>query len=292
MSIPFTSPPKKTSLKPLTHDCVATMLRYAFMSFSTPDLPLEAILRRAADLGYDGVEPRLGHAHGIASDATPAQRQTIRKKFADSGIALCCIASQGNLTDPQTRRQTIELHRRVIELAGDLSCPRIRIFGGQLPADMSRQQAVEEVAVALREPAAEAHAAGTMLCLETHDDWCDPEDVAALMERVDHPGLAVNWDMMHPTRAAGVAVEEGFNRLRPWIRHVHIHDGLLSEPLTFRPCGEGELDIRTAIQCLVESDYSGFVSGEWIDAEGIIHLEQELERMKALEKEIRNAAHS
>jgi len=264
------------------------MLKYAFMSFSTPEMSLDAMLAHAAKLGYDGVEPRLGHAHGIGPEATARDRERVRRTFEDSKVNLCCIASQGNFADPAKRDETVDLNRCIIEMAGDLACPCIRIFGGKLPEEMSREQAVEEVAEALCGLTEEAEKAGVTLCMETHDGWCDPEDLATLMKRVDHPCLGVNWDMMHPTRAVGVPVEQGYSTLRPWIRHVHIHDAVYPDPLAFRPCGEGDYDIRSALQCLVRDGYTGFVSGEWINAEGVIDLADELKRLKALEEEVRN----
>jgi len=92
---------------------------------------------------------------------------------------------------------------------------------------------------------------------------------------------------MHPTRASGVSVAAGFRRLSPWIRHVHIHDGLLSEPLQFTAFGEGELDVRAAFQCLVDSGYGEYASGEWINADATVDLAEELRRVKALEAELR-----
>ena len=42
-------------------------MKYAFMSFSCPELTLSEMLALAARVGYDGIEPRLaaGHRHGI-----------------------------------------------------------------------------------------------------------------------------------------------------------------------------------------------------------------------------------
>lgn len=42
-------------------------MKFSFMSFSCPELSLEALLDLALELGYDGVEPRVEckHGHGI-----------------------------------------------------------------------------------------------------------------------------------------------------------------------------------------------------------------------------------
>jgi sugar phosphate isomerase/epimerase len=38
-------------------------MKYAFMTFSTPDQPLDAVLAIAARYGYDGIELRAAQAH-------------------------------------------------------------------------------------------------------------------------------------------------------------------------------------------------------------------------------------
>lgn len=255
-----------------------------------PEASLDELLGMAARLGYAGIEPRLGHGHGIGPGASPEERRTIRRKAGDSGVAVCCIASQGSLVDLEKVDEAKALHRKVIALAGDIGCPRIRIFGGNLPEDLPRAAATDRLVEVLTDLGPEAAAAGVTLCFETHDGWCNPARVRTVMERVDHPAIGVNWDMMHPTRACGVPVEEGFRVLKPWIRHVHVHDGSAREAdgLFFRPFGEGDLDVRSAFRCLVESGYDGFVSGEWIDlGDGALDIADELRRMRALETELR-----
>ncbi len=176
------------------------MLKYAFMSFSTPALSLEDTLALAKRLGYDGIEPRIeaGHRHGIEMDASPAQRAEARQKAVDSGIALCCIATSRMYANPDTRPQEIEMTRRCIDLAADVGAPCIRVFGGVLPEGLSREAAIEGVAECLRAVADRAGERGVAVCVETHDDWSDPRPLAEVMKRVNHPAVAVNWDFLHP----------------------------------------------------------------------------------------------
>jgi sugar phosphate isomerase/epimerase len=122
------------------------------------------------------------------------------------------------------------------------------------------------------------------LCVETHDDWCDPAHVADVMRRVDHPAVGVNWDIMHPVRVGAATMAGAFAILRDWIRHVHIHDGTGSG-ITFIPIGTGCIDHRRALECLDSIGYCGHLSGEWINWEPYdIHLPRELATMKHYEE--------
>ncbi len=70
-------------------------LQYAFMSFSCPELSFREILGLARDLGYAGVEPRAAsdHKHGVEAQASADERARIKEMAADSGIAICCLAT-------------------------------------------------------------------------------------------------------------------------------------------------------------------------------------------------------
>ncbi len=60
----------------------------------------------------------------------------------------------------------------------------------------------------------------------------------------------------------------------------------LADPLVLMPCGEGEIDLRTALECLLEDGYEGFISGEWINAPETIDLAEEISRLKQIEAQL------
>jgi sugar phosphate isomerase/epimerase len=265
-------------------------MKYAFMSFSCPQLSLGEMLSLAKEYGYDAIEPRAGsgHSHDVELAATPAQRAWIKTRVADSGISLACLAVSCRYADPATTQAQVDETRRYLDLAADIGAPRLRVFGGAIGGDLSREAAIDQVTNALRSVAAHAAERNVTICLETHDDWCDPAHVAEVMRRTDHPAIAVNWDIMHPIRRTGGTMDDAFETLQPWIRHVHIHDGS-ADPnnLTLLPIGQGDINHRRALELLIADNYDGYISGEWIGWEPYkIHLPRELAAMKAYEAEI------
>jgi sugar phosphate isomerase/epimerase len=257
------------------------------MTFSLPQANWAEVLDAATRFGYDGVEPRpdAGHGHGVEPSLDEAGRQAVRQRAADAGVAIACIASGGRFADPATAAENIEQARACIDLAGDLGAPVVRVFGGALGEGVDRPDAVKLVAESLGKLADFAAERDVVVAMETHDDWCDPDDVAAVMRAVDHPAVGVNWDLMHPVRKAGRTIAEAFETLRPWIRHVHVHDaGANPDALDFRPIGTGDVDHAEAFALLRSMDYGGWLSGEWIKWEpGEVHLPRELEAMKRIE---------
>ena len=144
----------------------------------------------------------------------------------------------------------------------------------------------ENVAEALRSVAERAGARSVTVCMETHDDWCNPEHVARVMRRVNAPAIAVNWDIMHPIRRGGVTMTEAFDVLQDWVRHIHFHDGAnAGSKFSLVPIGQGEIDHQCAVRLLQEQGYEGYLSGEWINWESYqTHLPRELATMKSYEQ--------
>jgi len=265
-------------------------MNLAFMSFSCPELTLEAMLTMARDLGYDAVEPRVAskHAHGIESVTDAAARGQIRKTVDRIGVPLCCIATSCRYADPAMTSETVQETHRLIDLAGDLGVGRLRVFGGAFPESVTREQAIDSVAGALAEAADHAAERNVRLCLETHDAWTDPVHVAKVMTRVNHSAVGVNWDIMHPVRQSGYTVKQSYEILKPWIHHVHLHDGTGDDvPLTVLPMGEGVIDHKLAMRLLHEDGYDEYLSGEWIGwtpEDG--HLARELMTLRQYDREV------
>jgi len=264
-------------------------MKYSFMSFSTPELTLAETLALAKRLGYDGIEPRLqgNHGHNIEFDTPAAARRAIKAQVDDSGIALCCLATSCQYSNPKTLAAMVEDTHQAIDLAGDVGAPRLRVFGGVIPEGVSREQAYAQCVESLSGVAPHAAERGVTLCMETHDSWCDPNNVAAVIGAVNHPNIMVNWDIMHPVRAGGSTMDAAFTALKPWIRHLHVHDGPVSEPFSLLPIGEGAIDHRRALELLLTLPYDGYISGEWIGWEPYeVHLPRELATLKRYEREL------
>ena len=269
-------------------------MNYAFMSFSCPTATLQEIIKLAKLYGYTGFEPRVesNHRHKIELDLNAAGRRDVKQIMQDSGIELCCLAIGTNYVNPQTIQEELDKTRMYLELASDIGASRLRVFGGNLAEEMSREEARTNLATALSELAPEASARAISICLETHDGWCNPYHVAEVMKLVNQSSIAVNWDVMHPVRAGGASMTEAFEVLRPWIKHTHVHDAENTlKHLRKLPMGTGDFDNKLALKHLKDMNYDGYISGEWIqstmdEAFFATHLADEIKVLKRYETEL------
>jgi len=261
-------------------------MKYSFMSFSTPELTLKECLAVAKKLGYDGFEPRLDaeHKHGVETSASAGYLADVRKLSEETGIAISCIATSRKMADPGNAAMEIDKAKSEIELAAQVGCHALRVFGGLIPDGVTREKATLTLVESLSKITKFANDNNVHVCLETHDDWCDPLIVS---EAAKESGCSVNWDIMHTELTAKCSPEKSFDLLKPYIRHVHVHDGMwVNGNLQLAPVGKGAVNHGTPIRLLRETGYAGYISGEWIKWEPWeIHLPRELKLLKEIEGE-------
>ena len=57
------------------------------------DWDVETIIANCTEAGFEGVECRTTHAHGVEVSLTPAERSAVRARFEDSPVALAGLGS-------------------------------------------------------------------------------------------------------------------------------------------------------------------------------------------------------
>jgi sugar phosphate isomerase/epimerase len=246
-------------------------MKLSFMTWACPDWDLNQIITGAIRYDYDGVEPRVEEKqkHGIELDLTRKRRKEVRSQFADCGLEISCLATSRtySMADSAARAESVELTRRFIDLAADIGCRHIRVFGGGLPPDVQRPEAHRYVAEALRQCGEHAAPRKVFVCLETHDSFSRAEDAVETVKLADHANVAICWDFMHPFRA-GNTFAEAFELVKPFVRHCHVHDGYLPEgpagPVALALMGQGDIPHDEPVRLLASIGFEGHLSGEWI----------------------------
>ncbi len=246
-------------------------MKYSFMTFSCPEWELGTIIREATRLGYHGLEPRAEaeHKHGIELSLSAAQRAQVRRKFEDAGFAVGCVATsvRFSMADPAERAKMGERAKAYIDLAADLGCQRIRVFGGAIPDGVEKATCKAYVAESLAKIGPYAAERGVWICLETHDHFSRAAEVADTLVQADAPGLAANWDWQHPF-TQGETVEESYDYLEHYVQHTHVHD-VVRKPeggTQIVHMGEGVLPLEKIVRLLKQGPYGGYLSMEcWTD---------------------------
>ena len=90
------------------------MTKLATMTSVCPDWTLDELVAGMKRHGYEGVEPRVewGHKSAIEMDLTPTARAEVRRRFADEGLSICCLASGVRMATPDAAEWRFTYDRR------------------------------------------------------------------------------------------------------------------------------------------------------------------------------------
>ena len=239
-------------------------MKLSFATLGCPNWTLEQVVTNARAMGFDGVELRGVKGEHIGPDETPGDLKRIRKLFADNKLEIAAIMGYSTFTidDPAKREESILTAIRFLDTAHEVGCPVLRIFGGVFSKELDLAGNIKRVAEGLRRVAGHAEKVGVKLAIETHDDWCKGENLAAVQKAVSSPALGFCWDVgnsffvepLEKTRAA----------LGYRIFHVHFKDASMVEghPKSKLP-GTGEVDMKRALEIVAGAGYNRYLSFEW-----------------------------
>jgi sugar phosphate isomerase/epimerase len=239
-------------------------MKLSFATLGCPKWTMPQIVQNAKTLGFDGVELRGSPGEHIGPDETPASRAAIKKMFADAGVRVACIMGYSKFThdDPAKLQTDIDSAIKFVQVARDIGCPTLRIFGGEFAKD-GHEASLQRVIAGLKQVAPVAQKAGVKLAIETHDDWCKGENLMAVIRGVNSPALGVCWDIGNASWVE--PLEKTHAAVKAHIYHVHFKDaarkpdGKVHSTLP----GTGQVDMRQGLKLLNQGGYTGWLSFEW-----------------------------
>jgi sugar phosphate isomerase/epimerase len=178
--------------------------------------------------GFDGVELRTTHAHGVEPGLTADERRAVRERFAASTVKLACLGStcEYDALDPADVSRNIDETRVFIELAHDTGAEAVKVRPNRLHEDqgVAAADTLKQIGEALRECAPFAEQAGVELWVEIHGQGTSHvPHCATIMEVCDHPSVGLTWNCNGGDIIDG-SVRENYMLVRQWIRCLHIHD--------------------------------------------------------------------
>ncbi|MBV9864938.1 MAG: sugar phosphate isomerase/epimerase [Abitibacteriaceae bacterium] len=229
----------------------------AFSTLACPTWTFDRILQAAQEYGYQALELRgLQDEMDLpyAEPFTSANRNATRQRVEDAGLSICCVSSSGIVANAN-----LDHVKRHAELAHDLGCPIVRVFGGKLPEELPHAEAVSNAAATLRSFGDAAQEAHVSIVLETHDSFSKGEQVAELLNATQHPAVFSLWDLHHPYRQ-GETPETTYNYLKSSLRYVHVKD---SKDGVYTLMGEGDVPLEPMLKLVLDGGYTGPLSVEW-----------------------------
>lgn len=248
-------------------------------------LPFEQAVRKAREVGADGVQIYAVNGEFTPEKLTPEKRSRVRQVLAENGLAvsaLCGDFGGHGFTRREENAEKIEKSKRIVDLALDLGTNIVTTHIGVVPRDPAceRFRVMQEACNRLAEY---AHANGARFAVET-----GPEPAAVLRRFLDSlgsGGVAVNLDPANLVMVAGDDPVQAVYTLKDYIVHTHAKDGVMVRPCNpqdiydafagigpeglevndyFRevPLGTGQVDFPAYLNALEDIGYRGYLTVE------------------------------
>lgn len=187
---------------------------------------LETILTRLDEAGFEAVELRTGTGHGVEPEIDAQERARVRERFERSKVRLWGLGSACEFHSPDRdeRAKQVELAKQFIDLARDVGAVGVKVRPNGLPDGVPVETTIGQIAECLRELGDYAEERNTEVWLEVHGRGTqEPKIIEQIMKSVNHPSVGVCWNS-NPTDIENGGIRENFERLKPWIKSVHINE--------------------------------------------------------------------
>lgn len=248
-------------------------------------LPFEESIRRAAELGGQGVQLYATKGEMAPENLTPGMRAEKRRIIEENGLvvsALCGdLEGHGFQIREENRKWKIEKSKRIVDLALDLGSKIVTTHIGVIPDEKNDTYKIMQEAC--NELAEYADSVGASFAVET-----GPEKAVMLKEFLDSlsaRGVRVNLDPANLVMVTGDDPVAAVYTLKDYIVHTHAKDGIklkasdrheiygffaeggigdlrIWEYFTELPLGQGNVDFDRYLAALKDIGYNGFLTIE------------------------------
>lgn len=242
-------------------------------------------LKKAAEMGADGVQLYAVEGEMSPEEMTPARRRDLLKVIKDLGLkvsALCGDMGGHAFTVEADNDRKVERSKRIMDLALDLECNVVTTHIGVVPEN-ERNPRWAVMASACADLGRYGDMVGASFAVET-----GPEPSGTLRRFLDSlgsRGVRVNLDPANLAMVVGEDAATAVRNLAPYIVHTHAKDGIMvqkTDPESIYnffaeggigdlriweyfkevPLGQGQVNWKEYIAALDEIGYRGFLTIE------------------------------
>src|SRR4029450_10457903 len=218
------------------------------------DWDLPTLVKNLTEAGFDGVERRTTHKHGVEISLSPAARAEVRKRFEDSPVKIGGLGTTCEFHSPDAAvvRKNIDETKEWVKLAKDIGSPSVKVRPNGLPKEGPEEKTLEQIGKALREGGVFAEENGVKIQLEVHGS--ETSRVPRIRKILDyggnHPGVKICWNCNQTDLLDG-GFEGNFKLLKSQIGQIHRRDLDLEE-----------YPVRALITNLVAMNFQGYCFAE------------------------------
>jgi sugar phosphate isomerase/epimerase len=239
-------------------------LKLGLMSYNlAKDWDIDTIIQNCKETGFEHIELRTTHAHGVEVTLSKEQRQAVRQRFENAGLRISLASGFAyHHPDPKKLRQEIEGTKEYTLLAEDLGAIGIRVFPNALLVDkgIPEEQTLRQIGKSLAEVGTFGHEHGVEIRVCVHGSGTNV--VSRIKKMIDYsesPYVYVNWNC-DKNDMKGPGFDANFASVKDRIRNIHLHE--LWEDYPY----------RRLFELLQQAGYQGYCDAEIPESKEPIRL--------------------
>ena len=190
------------------------------------DWDIPTLIKNCEATGFEAVELRTTHKHGVEPSLSKDQRAEVKARFATSKVRLLSLGSvcEFHAPDQTVVRKNIDECKRFIELARDIGALGVKVRPNGIPKEVPEEKTIAQIGAALRECGEAAKPAGVEIWVEVHGkDSSHPPRIAAMMKAANHSHVGICWNS-NPEDLINGSIKPSFEMLKPYLRNAHINE--------------------------------------------------------------------
>lgn len=251
------------------------MIKLAASTLGCPGWSFDEVLRNYSDYGIEGVEIRgiegIMEADGI-SFFFPENLDDTLLRMREHGLRFISFGTSVSMHAKRDRDELLKYMIRTVDVCARVGIPSIRVFGDQLPDDVSKDGEPREMILAriignLSAVCAYARLRGIGINLEVHGTVNSVKNLAPILEGVKHEAnFGIIWDVEHSDKATGDDYLPFYRLIKPYLRHVHFKDYYRAagdRQYVLTDVGKGDIPLAAIVKTLKDDGYDGYISLEW-----------------------------
>lgn len=194
------------------------------------DLP--TLLQNCEQTGFEGVELRSGHKHGVEPSLDASARREVVKRFNDSPVELVGLGSacEFHSPDPAVLKKNIDEAKEFVRLCHDLGGSGVKVRPNGLPKEVPVAKTLAQIGATMQELAKFGEGYGVAIRLEVHGrGTSELPHIKTIMDAAPHPGAVVCWNC-NAEDLAGEGLDANFRLVQDRLGTIHIHDLISDYP--------------------------------------------------------------
>ena len=209
------------------------------------------LIKNCTASGIYGVELRIEHAHGVNIEMTAAEREFVKKQFAESKVKVLGMGTNQKFDYPDLDelRNSIEVAKEYVKLSYDIGGSGVKVKPNGFYEGVPKEKTIEQIGKSLNELAKYAADYNQEIRLEVHGrETQELPNIKAIMDYADHPNATVCWNS-NAEDLINDGLEHNFNLVKNRLGNtVHV-----------RELNLGDYPYQQLMKLLLAENYKGWI---------------------------------